>query len=403
MATTTETKRFVLAKTKANFLPVASNYNDCVVFIADTNEIYTHNAYYGLSKADAAEISKIASIQTELASKIKSVTAASANAVTATTTNNETVIQLNIATGEKAGNVVLTQTADGLSANVDIPAATVTGVKSGDKVLDLDGTELTAAISITYGEDAENDNAKTIFLRGKGSEIISKIDATEFVKDKVVSNAELVSTAEKGITVETPYIKLTFNDESNPIRFSVKSLIDIYTGANLNLSEAYSVASTYAAPAVGDSMDVAVGKLAKGIADAKISGVTKFAEQTGDITVDTASSANGSVKFAMDGKKLTASVNGLGSAAYTEATAYATAAQGTTADTALQGIAKGADGSYVTTTIGSKADNSQTVGVSVTIQPVNAATSTLKGLAESSDVKSYVDGKIADLGWLELD
>ena len=46
---------------------------------------------------------------------------------------------------------------------------------------------------------------------------------------------------------------------------------------------------------------------------------------------------------------------------------YATAAQGKKADTALQSIAKGTDGSYVTTTVGTKADNSQTVATSVTV------------------------------------
>lgn len=398
-----EVKRFVYAKTKANFVPVAANYNDCIVFIADTNEIYTHGGYYGVSVSDAAEIAKIAGIETELASKIKSVTAASANAVTATTTDHETVIQLNIATGDKAGNVVLTQSADGLVANVDIPAATVTGVKSGDKVLDLDGTELTSTLSITYGEDSDNNNVKTIFLRGKNSAVISKINATDFIKDKVVSNAELVTAAEKDISIETPYIKLTFNDETNPIRFSVKSLIDVYDGANLNLSESYTIASTYAAPAVGDSMNTAIGKLAKGVADAKISGVTKFGNKTGDITVDTTSAANGTVKFAMDGQKLTASVNGLGSAAYTEATAYATAAQGATADTALQGISKGSDGTYVTTTVGTKADNSQSVAVSLTMQAVSSASSTNKGVAEANDVKTYVDAQVGALGWTELD
>lgn len=398
-----ETKRFVYAKTKANFTPVAANYNDCIVFIADTNEIYTHGDYYGVSKSDAAEIAKIAGIETELATKIKSVTAATANAVTATTVDHETVIQLNIATGDKAGNVVLTQSADGLVANVDIPAATVTGVKSDDKVLDLDGTELTSTLAITYGEDSENNNAKTIFLRGKDSSIISKIDATEFIKDKVVSSAELVSTAESGVEIETPYIKLVFNDESTPIRFSVKSLVDIYTGANVNLSSAYKTATTYAAPAIGDSVDTAIGKLTKGVADAKASGVTKFASQTGEITVDTTASANGTVKFAMSSKKLTASVNGLGSAAYTEATAYATSAQGATADTALQGISKGTDGTYVTTTVGTKADNSQTVAVSLTMQAVSSASSSVKGVAEASDVKSYVDSQTAALGWTELD
>lgn len=78
---------------------------------------------------------------------------------------------------------------------------------------------------------------------------------------------------------------------------------------------------------------------------------------------------------------------------------YATASQGKKADTALQSIAKGTDGSYVTTTVGAKSNNSQTVATSVTIQAISSASSTAKGLAEANDVKTYVDALFA---WEEL-
>lgn len=130
---------------------------------------------------------------------------------------------------------------------------------------------------------------------------------------------------------------------------SVKTTVDNYTvnglkvstnptlsGDNVALSSNYSVADSYTAPAIGDKVDVAISKLAKGIADASASGVISFGGQTGAITVDTTNSTNGAVKFAMSGKNLTGTVNGLKSAAYTESSAYATAAQGAKADTALQ-------------------------------------------------------------------
>lgn len=66
-----------------------------------------------------------------------------------------------------------------------------------------------------------------------------------------------------------------------------------------------------------------------------------------------------------------------------------------TSGSALQSISHGTDGTYVTTTIGTKSNNDQSVGVAVTIQSVSTADSTKKGLAEASDVKSYVDGKVA--------
>lgn len=130
---------------------------------------------------------------------------------------------------------------------------------------------------------------------------------------------------------------------------AVKTAVDAYTvngvaissnptlsGNNVSLSSSYAAAGAYSAPAIGDKLDVAIGKLAKGISDASASGVLSFGGQTGAITVDTANSTNGAVKFTMSGKNLTGTVNGLKSAAYTDASAYATAAQGTKADSALQ-------------------------------------------------------------------
>lgn len=124
----------------------------------------------------------------------------------------------------------------------------------------------------------------------------------------------------------------------NGIKLSTGTIV--LNGSNVNLSSSYATStSAYAEPAKGESLDVAIGKLAKGVAEAKSSaadGVQSFGGQTGAITVDTTNSTNGAVKFAMSGKNLTGTVNGLKSAAYTESSAYATAAQGTKADTALQ-------------------------------------------------------------------
>ena len=65
------------------------------------------------------------------------------------------------------------------------------------------------------------------------------------------------------------------------------------------------------------------------------------------------------------------------------------------ANSALQSVSHGTDGDYVTTTVGAKANNDQSIGVAVTVVDVTAATSSNKGLAEASDVKAYVDGAVA--------
>ena len=69
--------------------------------------------------------------------------------------------------------------------------------------------------------------------------------------------------------------------------------------------------------------------------------VISFGGQKGEITVRGEQTANGAVNLSMNGKQLEASIVGLGSAAFTAADAYATAAQGTLADSAVQSVVEG--------------------------------------------------------------
>lgn len=130
------------------------------------------------------------------------------------------------------------------------------------------------------------------------------------------------------------------------------------------------------------------------ITSAAAPNVKSFGGQTGAITVDTANTTNGQVKFSMSSKQLKGTVNGLKSAAYTESSAYATSAQGTKADSAIQAV-NGTAATYITT---SKSET--TVTVTSMLQAVASASSSAKGLAEASDVKAYADSLMT---WVEFE
>lgn len=122
-------------------------------------------------------------------------------------------------------------------------------------------------------------------------------------------------------------------------------------------------------------------------------GVTSFGGQTGVITVDTDAATNGTVKFAMTGRELGATVVGLGSAAYTASTAYATAAQGTKADTALQTVVGApASGGPLTIKAGTKSNGSITITGSLTTGAVTTNNSTT--VPTTAQVKTYVDSQV---------
>lgn len=127
--------------------------------------------------------------------------------------------------------------------------------------------------------------------------------------------------------------------------------------------------------------------------------VDSFGGQTGAITVDTANTTNGQVKFSMSGKQLKGTVNGLKSAAYTESSAYATAAQGTKADSALQqaNIATGSVNGTISvkgTDVSVKGLNSAAYVATSAFDAAGAATTAL------NSAKAYADGLMA---WAEFE
>lgn len=450
------------------------------------------NAATAQSAAEAA--------QTTADSKIASVTGDTT--VKAETSNH--AVTLSLATSNK-GNVKFTQDTDGLSANVTIPAATVTGVAANDKVLSLTDKLVSATIGLDYGDATTEalNGKKAIKLVGKEGVVISEIDASAFIKDGMIQSV--------AFDTQTKHVTITFNTEAGrqPIDVDLSTLVDTYkagTGLSLANDGTFSVNTTTIAtvenattlannaetaakthantlketidaytvngkpisgsPVLDGSMiavggtgahktanlDTTVEDIYGKISDAAAGGVLSFGGQSGDITLATAGTKNGDVNLTMTGKALSASIVGLGSAAFTESSAYdthgaaaavlgkstdkstektvygaialanekatpglvdekitaagnnyATSAQGTKADNALQSVSASGD-DYITASAGAKAGNSQTITVSTKVQAVSSASASAKGLAEASDVKNYVDNHVSTtLAWASFE
>lgn len=96
-----------------------------------------------------------------------------------------------------------------------------------------------------------------------------------------------------------PYLKFTFNTFNGEpthtvIRVSIAELFTVYNGDNVVLSNTYAKAQTYTEPASGDKVDIAVGKLAKGVADNAAAIATKQATITGAATTITSNNLTAS-------------------------------------------------------------------------------------------------------------
>lgn len=231
---------------------------------------------------------------------------------------------------ETQGNVTLAQSAAGLTANVVIPDAQVTGVKADDKVLSLADKKLSATLGLSY--DSEN---KKIKLTGINKAEIASIDATDFIKDGMLKSASFTGAAgESG--QHKNCIKLVFNSDgpADPIYIDVSSLVDTYTakaGSGLTLNDH-------------------------------------------EFGIDTSVIAT-----AQSVTNVSSAVSSLSEAA-------------------VQSASAAAESNYVKATV-SKSGTALTVGATATVQPIATASAEIsapkKGLAEASDVKTYVDAEVA--------
>ena len=380
-----------------------------------------------LANADAAAAAKAAAdkAQETADEKVKSVEGT--NTVVATTT--EHAVSVSLKTSDK-GNVKFTQDTDGLSANVTIPEATVTGVKADDKFLSLADKLVSADVSIEY-----DNTDKKIYLYGKDknkANAVSSIDCTDFIKDGMLDSAELV-TNPTGQTKGT-YIKLTWNTDGGkaPMYINVTSLIDTYTakpdGGLVLEDKAFSVDTTKIATVesvngVTSRVSTLEGKVAtiegegegsikKAVAD-EASRAQAAEKKNADAiaTLNGNSGVTGSVdqkiKDALEAGAVTLEVKNddayLGvTSATTEGkgTVYTLASKADEINNAIKAEADkvkvsvaSAEGAYVTASVD---EAGRVITLSEKVQSVEGSSTSAKGLAEASDVKNYVDQKVSD-------
>lgn len=228
--------------------------------------------------ASASSVSSsIEAINTTLGGKLDSITNAD-QSITIGGTSVAPTVAVNISSVE--GNTLEVKN-DGLY--VSVPTITpYTGgegisindhevsinIAAGDKVLTATEQGVVANVAISYDSDA-----KQIKLTGKDNNVLGTVDCTAFVKDGMLSSAEIVdvSSEEAGTAgfpaVAGKYLKLSFNTDGDqdPLFVALSELIDIYTGGkDIAVSEGNVIDISLDAPITCVGLSGNVGHLANG-------------------------------------------------------------------------------------------------------------------------------------------
>lgn len=300
---------------------------------------------------------------------------------------------VNIKLAETQGNVTL-DIAHGLKASIDstevAKVAPVKGVVENDSFLTLSSDKLiSAAASLKYVKTEATGSVPAkyeIQLIGKDNQVVSTIDASDFIKDGMVESVNFDEA--------TKHLTITFNTDAghDAIDVDLTKLVDTYksgTGLTLAADGTFSInedvvaTKTWAngafdtkgaAAGVKTAVDaytingkaLASGSIALGGADITVggessqkgnsvavafknledkvataegkAGVTAIDGKTGAFTVKAASETNGAVNINVsEGREISAAIIGLKSAAFTEASVYDKAGAAATVKSDLLG------------------------------------------------------------------
>lgn len=225
---------------------------------------------------------------------------------------------------------------------------------------------------------------KTLFGWADGSKLMSAEDKSKL--DNIAPNATAV-------TVDSALSSTSTNPVQNKvINSALGNKVDKVSGKGLSTNDFTTAEKEKLAGITAGATKVTVDSALSGTSTNPVQNKVINTALAGKVGSVATGSANGTIS--VDGTDV--AVKGLGSAAYTNSNAYATAAQGTAAGTALQSLSK-TDGTYVKLTVG----KSGTAG-SIAVNDAAIGTA-LNAKADASTVPTKLSDLTNDTGFITDD
>ncbi len=334
---------------------------------AQGNTVVAEGTVQGTLESIAAEIDAMDSTYT--LGTLVNVNFAQVDGKVTTFTTDETALEARLTAIEDKsiiGKKAIVVTSEATTGNNEVSLKL-----AEETILTQNGDGLKATLSIVY-----NSNDKQIELHGVNGVIGEPIDATDFIKDGMLEDAEIITaTNEDGLVSGKRYIKFTF-----------KTYQQGQEGAEVLKVEYLDVENLFDSYTSGNDW-IVINQTTNEISHAEVGAAGTYAVNDANITVDSTNEKSFNVPT------LTVDAAGHVTAASEKTVTIKLPAS---INTAIQKVEKAEGEKYLNVT---KLEGSNDVTISTITGSVSYNDDKL---AVASDVKTYVDGKIGALDTPEV-
>ena len=234
----------------------ATDYNDRIFFLADTEEIVTHGHVFGVSKETVAHLENLDNAIKKITG-VKGITSDGTYEIvddTAKSTIAKYVAKKMTTVSAKADSAVTVtpQDVDGhKNYEVAVIADELTVVTKAGKL--TSGLQLVYANKQTTVDGIDAGHPSMYLADKNGTKVGTAVDVNDFIVDGMISSVEYVAQGEDGL----PAIKITWNaDGENKVTYipmaDVFKLEEIHTGTPTYIAVKKTTPTTSGTPHPGD-------------------------------------------------------------------------------------------------------------------------------------------------------
>ena len=234
----------------------ATDYNDRIFFLADTEEIVTHGHVFGVSKETVAHLENLDNAIKKITG-VKGITADGTYEIVDDTLKSTIAkyVAMKMTTVSAKADSAVTVTPQDVDGHKNYEVAVI----ADELTVVTKAGQLTSGLQLVYANkqttvDGIASGHPSMYLADKnGTKVGTAVDVNDFIVDGMISSVEYVAQGENGL----PAIKITWNaDGENRVTYipmaDVFNLEEIHTGTPTYIAVRKTTPTTSGTPHPGD-------------------------------------------------------------------------------------------------------------------------------------------------------